>query len=328
MKILKKKYPKGTLPYQKSDGRYINQYLYENLKGLAEVITNDMTFLGIGFSSTLEVGTGKSVLLTQIGEAWTYLMRKIHGKDVPFTTKNLVWRPKDLIERSFEVPKYSCILLDEWEDAHYWSQLGMTLRQFFRKCRQLNLFILIIIPNFFQLPMSYAISRSIFAIDIKFSGKFERGYFDFYNFDAKRELYLKGKKTQNYKVRKPTFSGRFTDGYGVPEQEYRSAKLKDLEKWDEDEKKQKEESPYRVKRFIYGLIYGNREILHNKKKITHKLLSKIFKVDERTCEKWWEKFRKEDLPNVDLPPVIIKNTKNHQDSMTTDEQVPLLNKDT
>ena len=212
MKVLEEKYPKGTWKYQKTDGRYIDGLLYKNLELLATKIVKDMTFLGIGFSSTLEVGTGKSVLFTQIGEVWSDLMKKIHNIDVPFAQKNVVFRPEELIERSFQVPQYSCILLDEWEDAHYWSGLGMTLRKFFRKCRQLNLLILIIIPNFFQLPLGYAISRSIFAIDVKFDDELERGGYDFYGFKAKKKLYIKGRKYHDYGVQFPDFNEEIGHG--------------------------------------------------------------------------------------------------------------------
>lgn len=239
MKILEDKYPKGSIKGQKTAGRYIEEVLYENLKVMAETIVKDMTFLGVIFSSTLEVGTGKSVLATQIGETWELLIKEIHGIDLHYGVDNIVWRPKELIERAFKVPKYSYLLLDEWEDAHYWSELGMTFRQFFRKCRQLNLFIMVIIPNWFQLPINYAISRSIFAIDVKFGSNFERGFFDFYDFNAKKDLYIKGKKFNDYKVANATFHGRFNDGYGVNEEEYRRKKREDMEKWDTDEKKPK-----------------------------------------------------------------------------------------
>ena len=236
MKILKEKYPKGSFKGQISDGKYIEGYLYENLKLLAKSIVNDMTFLGFIFSSTLEVGTGKSVFATQIGEAWAEIMKVMHNIDVPFSINNVVWRPKELIEKSFKVPKYSYILLDEWEDNHYWSELGMTLRQFFRKCRQLNLFIMCIIPNWFELPKGYAISRSIFAIDVRFEDGFKRGFFRFYDFASKRKLYIKGKKEHNYNVARSSFAGKFTDGYGVPRQEYLDAKKQDLVKYEgEDE---------------------------------------------------------------------------------------------
>jgi len=228
MKILIDKYPKGSLPYQQTDGRYINQTLYENLKILAKNITKDVTYLGICSSSTLEVGSGKSTMMTQIGEAYTELVNQYHGLNLEFDMNNVVFRPKDLIERSFNLPKYSFILLDEWEDTHYWSELGMTLRQFFRKCRQLNLFMIIIIPNFFQLGINYAVSRSLFFIDVRFEGEFDRGYFKFYNFDAKKNLYINGKRNQNYNCVAPQFQGRFTNGYGVNEEEYKQAKYKDM----------------------------------------------------------------------------------------------------
>ena len=235
MKVLLDKYPLGSIPRQQTAGRYIDGQLYENLDILSQKIVNDMTFLAVIFSSTLEVGTGKSVFATQIGEVWSELMKKNHNIDIPFTTKNVVWRPKQLIECAFQVPKYSYILLDEWEDAHYWSELGMTLRQFFRKCRQLNLFIMCIIPSWFEFPKGYALSRSVFAIDVRFEGAFERGYFRFYDFKAKKNLYIKGKKEHNYDVVRYSFTGRFTDGYGVPKQEYIDAKLSDLKHWEEDE---------------------------------------------------------------------------------------------
>jgi len=138
MKILKEKYPLGSYKGQKSDGKYIDEYLYKNLCLLADKIVNDMTFLAIGFSSTLEVGTGKSVFFTQMGEAWTEIMNNKYKLNLKFDMNNIVFRPRDLIDRAFKLPKYSFLLLDEWEDAHYWSELGLTLRQFFRKCRQLN----------------------------------------------------------------------------------------------------------------------------------------------------------------------------------------------
>jgi len=235
MKILEKKYPKGTFKGQKTDGRYMTQFLYQNLDFMAEKITKDMTFLAVFFSSTLEVGTGKSVLATQTGEAWTDLVNRKYGLNIEFTARNLVFKPEHLIERAFEVPKYSCIILDEWEDATYWSKLGVTLRRFFRKCRQLNLFMIIIIPNWFQLPLNYAVSRSIFAIDIKFDENLDRGNYDFYTFGSKKNLYIKGKKMHNYNVQRADFKGHFLDGYGIPREAYIKAKEKDMKEDDEQE---------------------------------------------------------------------------------------------
>ncbi len=277
MKILEDKYPIGSFPGQKTAGRYIDGILKENIDILAKNIVKDMTYLGIISSSTLEVGTGKSVFTQQLCEAYLDAVNRKHGFDLELTMNNIVFRPKEIIERSFQVPRYSIIICDEWEDANYWSELGTTLRQFFRKCRQLNLFILIIIPNFFQLPMSYAISRSVFFIDIRFSGEFDRGYFSFYNFAKKKKLYLKGKKQQNYGVVQANFTGRFLDGYIVDKKEYLKSKLKDLERQEEQEKK-----PITPRVIISKAFVKIWEHFQGGKKVTVDELSKALGFTQRT----------------------------------------------
>jgi AraC-like DNA-binding protein len=272
----------GSIPGQRTPGRYCDETLYENIKVLAKTIVNDMTYLSVLYSSTLEVGTGKSTLAQQIAEIYIEQMKQIHNIDIPFGTNNIVWRAKDLIERAFKVPRYSPIILDEWEDAHYWSELGMSLRQFFRKCRQLNLFIIVIIPNLFQLSPSYAISRSVFAIDVRFEGEFEKGYFAFYNFDKKRDLYIQGKKTYNYKVVPPNFQGRFLSGYAVDEVEYRKAKLDDMTKYDDDNRKPKPVLEKEIKAKIC------KKMMNNNPKFTKDDLALAFGVSKRTIDRWFE----------------------------------------
>ena len=276
------KYPKGSWKGQKSDGRFIDGWLYKNLEMMADKISKDMTFLGVIFSSTLEVGTGKSVMATQIGEAWTELINKKYNLDLPFTVDNIVWRPKDLIKKAFKMPKYSYILLDEWEDSTYWSELGMTLREFFRKCRQLNLFIMIIIPNWFQLPLNYAVSRSVFAIDVKFDNNLDRGNFSFYNFVGKRILYINGKRQHNYRVCRPSFSGKFPDGYGVDEKEYRRRKMEDMLEYDKENPKKLSSREIETK--INSTITKRLSELHPE--LSTKDLAKVFNVCPRSISRW------------------------------------------
>lgn len=282
------KYPMGSLPNQESAGRYMDGYLYENLKILAKKIVNDMTFLAFISSSTLEVGTGKSVMAQQIAECWTELVNEMHGQKLEFTADNLVFKPEKLIEVSFKVPRFSCVILDEWEDAHYWSKLGMTLRKFMRKCRQLNLFMICICPNFFQIPRSFATGRSVFFIDVRFEGEFERGYFRFYNFERKRELYNKGKKTEDYTVVTCNFYGRFLDGYGIPEKEYREAKRKDLDDYDEDNKNELDPKLF--------TIQIARKIRLKLPKVTQKEWAEAFGVSLRSISRWFtdKKYKKDE----------------------------------
>jgi len=281
------KYPMGSWKGQVTPGKFMDGYLYKNLGLLANKISDDMTFMGIIYSSTLEVGTGKSVLATQIGEAWTEMINKKYNLNLEFSVRNLVWNPKDLIERSYELydggkGRYSCIVLDEWEDATYWSDLGVTLRQFFRKCRQMNLFMICIIPNWFQLPIGYAVSRSLFAIDVRFSDKLERGNFYYYNFPAKRALYINGKRTYNYKAWKPTFYGKFPDGYGVDEVQYRKEKYEDMVK-------QEAANPETTHRVGIRKAYGSKvfgKLKEKFPKMTYEELSSLLCVSKQTLSDW------------------------------------------
>lgn len=305
MKVLKSKYPKGTLRYQKTDGRYIDKSLYGELDFLSNKIVKDMTFLGVCFSSTLEVGTGKSVLMTQLGEIWTAIINKKQNLNLKFTERNIVWRPEHLIARSFEHDKYSFLLVDEWEDAHYWSRLGKVLRQYFRKCRQQNLFIVLIIPNFFQLPIGYAINRSWFAIDVKFDEDLNRGNFSYYDFETKKKLYLKGKKNQDYRCVRPTFSGYFGDGYGVNKKEYLKAKKEDLKKWDEEEKNKMNPNTiaHREKIKTIAKIVLNKELI-KKEGLTGVTIAKIFGISERQGQSYI-KDGKQVIIDTEIPSNII-----------------------
>ncbi|MHA1201354.1 MAG: hypothetical protein ACTSQ4_02380 [Candidatus Heimdallarchaeaceae archaeon] len=320
MKILEDRYPLGSLPNQKTSGRYIDGILHQNIKYLAKNITKDMTYLGIISSSTLEVGTGKSVFSQQLMEAYLDEINKQHGFDLKLTMDNIVFRPKDIIKRSFEVPRYSVIICDEWEDANYWSELGITLRQFFRKCRQLNLFMLIIIPNLFQLPMSYAISRSVFFIDVRFSGEFDRGYFSFYNFSRKKTLYIKGKKQQNYGIVAPNFVGRFGDGYAVGEDNYRKEKLEDLKRQEEQEKK-----PLTERQIKVGLFY--KLYNHFKGTLTIEQLAKGFSITRTTGDAWLKEIREiEKSQNAKSTPPdhIVNNLTRDGDSGGEKDPLPQL----
>lgn len=289
MKILENKYPMGTIPGQRSAGRYIDGTLYDNIKILAKNIVKDHTWLGVLSSSTLEVGTGKSTIAQQLAEAYLNAVNEYHNLNLELTMENIVWKPKDLIERSFKVPRYSVVIVDEWEDANYWSELGVSLRKFFRKCRQLNLFILLIIPNYFQLPQNYAVSRSVFFIDVHFEGEFQRGFFKFYNFDRKKELFIKGRKEQNYNIVKPNFIGRFVDGYAVNEKEYREKKLKDMMEADREDVRPKiVEKDIKAKMF-YDIINNYKGKINGK--ITVKDLAEAVGIDKRTAFKWIEDTR-------------------------------------
>lgn len=240
-KVCEKDFPKGTYRKQLSDGFYMEGYLKENLDIFAKKIADDQMFVivitGSGF-----VRVGKSVLAQQIGYYLNHKVNELHKTNNKFDIKNIIFKGNELQEKAFQMPKYSVITLDEGDDLveHYWSKLAKDLRRFFRKCGQLNQFVILVLPDYFELPRSYAITRSMCLINVKYVGEFDRGFFDFYNFEQKKQLYLKGKKTSDYKCVPASFSGRFANAYTINEEEYREKKRKDLEEQEENEKDNKE----------------------------------------------------------------------------------------
>ena len=110
--------------------------------------------------------------------------------------------------------------------------------------------------------------------------KFERGYFKFYNLNKKKELYLKGKKYNNYNVVKQSFIGRFVDGYAVDEQEYRDAKMKDTL---ESEAKLKKPTEKDIKVKYFQRFYNEFKDI---KEVTKERLANVFEITTRTINRW------------------------------------------
>lgn len=236
VKVCKKDFPKGSYKGQQSDGFYMDEYLMENLDVIAEKVADDQMFV-ILITGSGHVRVGKSVFAHQIAYYLTHKVNELHKVKNTYTIKNVVFKGEELQERAFSFPKYSVISLDEGDDLveHYWSKMAKDLRRFFRKAGQLNHFVILVLPDFFELPRSFAITRSMFLLNVKFKGRFDRGYFEFYNFEKKKQLYLKGKKNANYSAEDPNFIGRFVNMYPIDEKEYREKKHDDLMKADAEE---------------------------------------------------------------------------------------------
>ncbi len=239
-KVCTKQFPMGSFPHQQSAGFYFHKALKENVDIMVKSIGKDMQFVGI-ISGKGTVRSGKTTLSQQCGTYFTDEVNKRYKVKNKFTVDNIVFKGEDLIEKAMVISRYSVLVLDEGDDLtmHYWRDLSQRLRRFFRKCGQLNLFILLIIPDFFELPRHYAVTRTNFLINVYFYGEFQRGYFEFYSGKRKRDLYFKGRKYADYGVVHPDFDGRFLDLYTVDKEEYLKRKREDLEKENvEEDRKQ------------------------------------------------------------------------------------------
>ena len=295
MKFAEEIFPKGSFPDQRTDGAYIDSKLAANLDMIAKKIAKDMHFLGIITGNDM-VGNGKTTFMTQIGSYLTWKVNQLHGTKNTFTDKNLLMNTTDLAERSFELPPLSVICLDEGDDltTHGMKELAVKLKRYFRKCRQLNQIIILILPSFFELPKFYALSRSHFLINVKFEGEYDRGYFHFYSPLSKKLLYLKGKRYWDYDAHSSDFDGRFFASYcffpdleGCKER-YLKSKYQDM--IDDSRKEEKEELSEETKGITRAFNKGVRLAtirFIEELGISIKDASRIIGKKRTTVSTWW-----------------------------------------
>jgi len=237
--VCEKDFPKGSRPYQQKAGFYMDKTLKQQIDYLLKNIVHDWDFTII-ISGKGNVRVGKSVLGMQIGYYWTQQMKELYGIDVPFNLKeNFVFHGSKLISKGNELGskyKYFSLIFDEAGADLQGRRVMRTTTQavldYLRECGQYNALTILILPEFFDLPKSVAISRSIFLLNVDYTaseeGDFQRGLVNFYSKPKKKKLYIKGKKDLDYAAASESFICNFKNFYPLSEQEYRELKLKAL----------------------------------------------------------------------------------------------------
>jgi len=227
--------------FKKTDGFYMDDRLKLQIDVLLKNIKDDWDFTII-ITGQGEVRVGKSMIEMQIACYWAYMMEEIYGIKVPFSLEdNFVFEGRKLIEKGNQLGKnhpYSPLCFDEAGADLEGRKSAQTSTQdvldYFRECGQYNMLNLLTIPEFFDLPKGIAMTRSIFLIDVYYcadeTGKFIRGYFNFYSKRQKKNLYLKGKRDLNYKAAGYDFNGRFYNFYTIDKEKYKAAKQEALVK--------------------------------------------------------------------------------------------------
>ena len=268
-----------------------------------------MQFLGLFCSSTFGVRTGKSTLAQQLCYYYTQRINELHGLNLTFTQKNIVFRTDKLIKRAYSLPKYSALILDEGDDLteHAASEKTREIRRFLRKSGQLNLFIIMILPDFFEMPKAIAMHRSNFLIDVKFEDEFDRGYFEYYNFTDKKKLYVRGKKFNDYDAHTATLTnGRFVNKYCVNEKTYRRMKYQDMV---EQNEKEEERISRSVRRIImietFGKVYS---YLQEKFGLQQKQVGSAFGVTPKTANIYYQEWLKNEKKKIVGDELIENNS--------------------
>jgi len=190
-------------------------------------------------------GSGKSTLALQIAY---HIDPTLTLEDVVFNGDDLQKRIRYFAEKRI---KNKCIIFDEafngLSSKAALSKINRQLVQLFMECRQLNLFIFIVLPSVFLLEKYVAIFRSHGLFHVFVSRKdVKRRYYKIYNYKAKKYLFLRGQKMLDYGKPRIKKTYRFYSKYPptVSKLEYDQKKIKSFY---EIEKKDIE-SKYKVQR--------------------------------------------------------------------------------
>jgi len=240
IRVCTKEFPIG-FNNNKKDGFAMNDLLKQQLDYYIKNALKDWDFTII-ICGEGEVRVGKSVLALQIGAYWTQQMAELYKLKIPFNLKdNVIFEGRKLIEKGNMLGTkfpHSCLIFDEagadLEGTKSMLSTTRAVKDFLRECGQYNFLNILVLPEFFDLPKGVALSRANCLLNVYYvhdeEGNFIRGYFKFYSRPAKKQLYMRGKRMLDYNSARYDFTGEFNKFYPVPEQEYRTLKIKALKK--------------------------------------------------------------------------------------------------
>lgn len=269
-----------VIVFKGKEKHYMDGFLQTNLDTAKKKIEEDwdMVFIVDGMERS-----GKSTIAMQIA----------HYCDPTLTIDRIVFTPKELRKAIIDSEPFQAIVYDEaytgLSSRATMSLINRTLVTMMAEIGQKNLFILVVMPCFFDLDKYIALFRSRVLIHV-YTKNFQRGYFNFYNVDRKKTLYMFGKKYYNYSKPKPNFRGRFTNHYVVDEIKYRYKKRHSLI---DREKKQEEEEKYRE---IQNQLFDR---LMHLDKIPHSIRMQILSMPQSTyfnkLKQWKEQDQLDDI---------------------------------
>lgn len=172
-----------------------------------------------------EEGCGKSVLAMQFAKYF----------DPNLTMENITFDADQFMERLRNAEKNSCIVLDEAFNAANsraaMTEVNRSMIGVATEMRQRNLFIIMVLPTFFDLDKYFALWRCRALIHVYYNKTGDRGNYIIFPKSAKKYLYLTGRKQYNYsKPKSPYPPCRFFNYYPLDEEEYRKKKASAFKK--------------------------------------------------------------------------------------------------
>jgi hypothetical protein len=176
--------------------------------------------------------SGKSLLAQQIA----YFL------DPTFNIERISFTGHQFKDNLKACTKGQAIILDEAMNVLFSRQAmrgeNVDMIKVLAQVGQKNLVMIIVLPSFFDLDKYVAVHRGTVLITVKMDNG-RRGDFEYRNRNEIKDLYLRGKATENHNASRPHFKGKFTNYYVVDEAEYRRKKVDSLENDLSDKEKKK-----------------------------------------------------------------------------------------
>ena len=175
-------------------------------------------------------GSGKSVFAQQVAA----FLDKDHYIDVE---KQICFTPEHFKEAVQTLEPGKAIVWDEARRGlnrrRSTEGVNIDITDMLAECRQNNLFMVIVMPTFYDMDMNVAVWRTRFLIHVWYDWgdnpdkPLVRGFFRYYSEEGKKRLYVNKYMRQSYTypyVKGDSFEASFPHFYTVSEAEYRKKK--------------------------------------------------------------------------------------------------------
>lgn len=196
---------------------YIDGLIQKNLDLAKKAIKKDWDFVYI--VDGIE-GGGKSILAQTLA---------YYVSDGTFNIKDIVFTVDEFEEKVRGAERYSAIVWDEafrgLASGAALSKVNKRVKEILMECRQKNLFIFVVMPNFWQLDKYVVLHRARGCFHVYTDRSLQRGFFRYYRGASLVFLYKnRAKYYLDHPDRYKTYFGRFTNEQIVPSDEYKQKK--------------------------------------------------------------------------------------------------------
>jgi len=263
-------------------GFSFNLYLGQNLERLRNAVLYQDFDLAVLIDG--KEGSGKSVFAMQIA----YFLDRDHSLDLE---TQVIFTPEQFKKAVNSLGPGKAIVWDEARAGlnrrRSTQQVNLDITDMLAECRQNNLFMVIVMPSFYDMDRNVAVHRSRLLIHCSYdfggpdNRPLRRGFFRLYNEDGKQRLFENRELRYRYPyLPNMCFDGNFPHHYLVDQEVYRRKKREAVSRYT------------KIEQGVHGEVIGKLLVkLRDADLLVSPYgdrLAKLFNVTERTVMRWME----------------------------------------